>query len=231
MLVLRLLLAASIVALAASSAFASIHFSFDWGGALSKPIPGNNDFRQPLAAALGVSVDKTMVVQGDLRFKTSGVVEFYAHASESSFTNRFELLGPVQSGGNFTESSDIQPWQNPSEPFATIAVNANDRLSDLVQFATDGKGVSPDSQPGDDEFGFFLPKDPQAAAGITQVYFGYDDNGAGPDDDYDDLIVSAVFRPYPVSGIPQIPEPASMVAWILLTGVAASYFRVRQRRS
>jgi hypothetical protein len=220
MFVLRFLFACGVVAGAASSATASIHFRFDWEVGSSKPISGNNDFRMPLAAALGTLPEKIIVVNGDVRFSANGVVEFYAHASESSFNNRFELLGPVLTGGDFTESNDFRPWQDPTVPFATIAVNADDRLSELVQFATDGQGVAPDAQPGDDEFGILLPQNPGDAAAITQVYFAYDDNGAGPDDDYDDLIVSAVFRPLPVSGILQTPEPRSIAIWSVLAFVA-----------
>jgi hypothetical protein len=231
MRVLRCLFVSALLPLIfAPAGFASIHFRFDDDLVLSKPIPGNNDFRKQLASVLGVPSGKTMVVKGDAWFGADGVVEFYAHASESSFTNRFEFFGPVLTGGNFTESSDIRPWQNPTSPFAAIAVKANDRLSDLVQFATDGVGVAPDAQPGDDEFGIFLPKNADAAAAITQVYFGYDDNGAGPDDDYDDLIVSAIFRATPVGGTPQLPEPASIMAWAVLAGIAVSCGWIHRRQ-
>jgi hypothetical protein len=98
-------------------------------------------------------------------------------------------------------------------------------LSDALlnaRFTTTGIGGSnaPITHSG---FGIFAE---ETAGGSTitapysQLYFGYDDNGAGPDDNHDDLIVRAVFTPQS----PVVPEPISLFVWsgLLATAVLAT---------
>jgi hypothetical protein len=190
---------------------------------LEDPIPSNNDFASKLGA---LGLDR--IIQGNVQMTAPGTLSFYAHASESGFTNTF-LVG----GYSFTESSDI-PWNAAGILInaTPISVSAGMLLSDAAlnaRFTTTGNGGlnAPITHAG---FGIFAD---ETAGGstitgpYTQLYFGYDDNGAGPDDNHDDLIVRAVFTPL----AQVVPEPISLLVWSGLVATAVLATGRRQRDS
>lgn len=212
---------------------ASIHFRFEEDDVLLLSLPFGNDFRNQIAQRLGTTSSQTVIVKASATATARGTIDFYAHAQESAFNNRFEVLGQLRGGGGFSENTPFTAWSDSATPFATIYVNPGDRLDELVQFATDGKKVPPAAHLGDDEFGVFLPTTTaQPPASAMTFFFGYDDNGAGPDDDYDDLVIRGVFRPESVGGTLDVPEPASLAVWALLTAAigALSLRRSGSRR-
>jgi hypothetical protein len=227
----KILLLFVLSAVCSAPANASLQLSFGAGDVLASSVPASNDFRISLESALGVSAGGVMIVKSDVMATAKGTISFFAHASESGFINRFEILDQLIGGSSpFTETTDLNPWQNPALPFATISVDIGDALSSLVQFATNG-GVTPAfARPGDFGFGIFLKSSATTLDNHTTLYFGYDDLGAGPDKDFDDLIIRAVFTPSPQNNIEEVPEPASIAAWGLLAGCAIGALVIRRRR-
>jgi hypothetical protein len=189
---------------------------------LEDPIPSNNDFASQLGA---LGLDR--IIQGNVKITAPGTLSFYAHASESGFTNTFRV-GTY----SFTESPDI-PW-NPAGILINvtpISVSAGMLLSDAVlnaRFTTTGSGGlnAPITHAG---FGIFAEETPGGStitAPYSQLYFGYDDNGAGPDDNHDDLIVRAVFTPL----AQVVPEPISLFVWSGLLAAAVLVTGGRRQR-
>lgn len=184
---------------------------------LEDPIPGNNDFISFLGTG---GLGYQQIVMGDVGFTQAGTLTFYAHASESSFTNTFKINGLP----SFTELSDIA-WNSPITEIGTIAVTTLDTLFSLgAEFTTShaGNGGVNAKIKQDAGFGIFANKSGTATitGPYTTLYFGYDDNGATPDDDnHDDLIISAVFAPL-LGPPPGIPEPVSGVVWASLCGLS-----------
>jgi hypothetical protein len=69
-------------------------------------------------------------------------------------------------------------------------------------------------------FGIFFTSGRGNGFDESVLYFGYDDNGAGSDDNHDDMIVSARFTP--------VPEPATLAMWGI--GALGMMFAGRRRR-
>jgi hypothetical protein len=201
---------------------------------INNPIPANNNFASDIASALGTTVGTTMNVNSDITVFGDGTIQFFAVASESGYINTFDILGAASliSGGDYTEdgggpTQDI-PWDDSRPAFATISVNNGDLLSTLVRFSSSGGTTSSPGQTvgaGALGFGIFVSSGAGDPYSSNVLYFGYDDNGAGPDDNHDDLIVRAVFTP--------VPEPASLIVWGLLasSAVGLAVFRNRRRHN
>lgn len=75
--------------------------------------------------------------------------------------------------------------------------------------------ADPDWWNGQDFFEFFL---------------GFDDNGAGPDDNHDDMIVRVTFTPNPDQTNNPVPEATSLLTWGGLMAVAGLFFSRRRRK-
>ncbi len=103
----------------------------------------------------------------------------------------------------------------PGSTTLAMTFSANDPTS---LPATSGDGTTE----GDHGFAVFLPNALNSGdlyTGSNVLYFGYDDNGAGPDDNHDDMIIRATVLP--------VPEPASWA--LMVAGVAAVGLSMRRR--
>jgi hypothetical protein len=159
----------------------------------------------------------------------AGTLTFYAHASESGFTNTFSM-GLSPNNVTKTETSDINPWVDSPISFGSIFVPAATTFSALnaIFTTTDSGGINaPMMHQG---FGIFAKTGWTDGTLTNQLYFGYDDNGAGPDDNHDDLIIRVDFVPATTGGPPPgVPEPISALVWgaLAFVGMLVSGNRLR----
>lgn len=163
-----------------------------------------NDFNSALMA---LSFDS--IVAGTITATTAGTVTFYYHASESGWNNEFLANGGVGANSvSFTESAN-KSWDPIGIQIGSISISAGELL-DLAFVSNNGPlhGI------GSAEFGifsnlaigsFFSDADDPLGG---RMYFGHDDDGAGPDDNHDDIIVSARFT--------AVPEANSLFVWSIL---------------
>ena len=171
------------------------------------------------------------VVTGDVKVLAAGTLSFFAHASESGFTNTFHIFDT--SSNEYTYEEHELGW-NAGVPIASFGVPANALLSQLLaSFTTSGipptsNGKNAKINDANEGFGIFV--DINGNYDPTHLYFGYDDNGAGPDDNHDDLIVSVVWSG-PLGGTPgTVPEPVSFVVWGMLAAAAIVVPGISRRR-
>jgi hypothetical protein len=194
-----------------------------------------NDFANTLTAS---PLNLVKVVVGNVMVSGPGTLYFYAHGSESGFTNTFSV-GPL----TYTESSDINPWNPDGIPITSldtlttsIFVSGPTLLSAIgldARFTTTGTPPSgKNAKITEGGFGIFAKYESGSIVtdGYSELYFGYDDNGADRDDNHDDLIVRVLFVPSSVDGSLETPEPVSAVVWGLLAAAAMVVPGVARRR-
>ncbi|QEG36017.1 hypothetical protein [Bythopirellula goksoeyrii] len=192
------------------------------GGAGATAVPGGNDFMADLAA-LTPSLDMIFNSGADIKVNGAGTVYFYYHGAESGYTNEFVTGGTwtaatfTLAGGTSLETEADESWSFPGSAIGSIAVSDGDLFSSLgigFRVKTAGSGTPKDALAGTAGFGVFY-NDGLGSAGdgtYSQVFYGFDDNGASVDDNHDDMMVSAVFVP--------VPEPLSVAVW---SGLAVAF--------
>ena len=180
------------------------------GGSNQTTIPGNNNYQGNLKG-LGL----TDYVQGGLQATASGTVIFYYHGQESGWDNSFLANGSTL----VTETSGgTSPWNAAGTVIGSISVTSGQALN----LAFDSSGGAFHSI-GTPEFGIFGSGNLAGGsfsifANDGRIYFGHDDDGAGPDDNHDDIIISARF----------VPEPASLMTWSVMA-IGCVGFRRRRK--
>jgi PEP-CTERM motif len=216
----KLLLAATALALASPvAAFAAPTINVVGGvPALNIGVPGFNNFKTELGAAgfTKYTTNANLVLTGMAK------ITYYYMGSESGFKNTFSAGGAV----TYTENS--RGYENffgapfsASGPILIGSKNyAGGSLAGLLSFSSSDAGAAAGGL-ASDAFGIFL-KGTQTT-GYTTLYFGYDDELRGPDDNHDDYIVKAVITALPV------PEPGTWA--MLLSGFAIVGSLLRRRRS
>ena len=181
----------------------------------SVPNSGNN-FNSALT---GLGFDS--ILSGSILATTAGSVEFFYHGSESGWDNQFLATGGVSGSVDFTETGNYG-WDAAGVSLGTIFVAAGEAI-DMSFDSNNGPlhGI------GTAEFGIFAD-----LAGMTffgtdgRAYFGHDDNGAGVDDNHDDIVISARFSQ---GGGHITPEPGSVLIWGALGLVGMVSTRRRNR--
>ena len=158
----------------------------------------------------------------ELIVSSAGTFTFYALGSESGFTNSFNVDG----SGLFTESNEGWPGSLTANEIGTYDVLAPTTLSgNVFNFTSSGHGNTHGI--GTDEFGIYFQGggglDP-ILTGHLGIIFAYDDNGAGPDDNHDDLMIYALFTPSTV-----VPEPATWMMMILGFGLVGTQLQRRKQ--
>ena len=202
MYVKKFLLAASaaVAALTVAPAANAAQFVVMTGDPLSL-VPSNNDFKSQLAG-LGLTNE---ITSADLVLNGAAWVQFTFLGSESYYSESFFVNGNQV----FTENTNFTNW-NTGGTSAPIA------LTDfLTAIFTSNTGVP--ATPG--SIGLAVFADANGTYNTQDIYFGYDDGGAGPDRDYDDMIVEATILP--------IPEPATWA--LMIAGIAAVGVSMRRR--
>jgi hypothetical protein len=177
--------------------------------------PGDNKYKDDLEN-LGYD---GLVIGGDeqtLTVDADASLAFEFHAIEADYTNGFEIGGTEA----LSKSTDDTAWMNPGDQFATRTVDAGDPLD--WGFTSD-QGT--DADLGSRGFGIFtqgttgLPDDGDVPLG-QEVFLGFDDAGAGFDDNHDDLVVSVEEVPIPGT-LALIAAGVTLVATSVRVGTGA----------
>jgi len=178
-----------------------------------------NNFRSNLAA-LGVN---QYTLGGSLTADADGSVAYYYYGKEAGYQNIFTATG---TGGSVSKDSGYSPtWQNNFG--APVLIGSVDVLSGILNF-----GFCSNSSPGhsvgcvtnlqNDWYNLgSLQSIAYSVAGNVAWIF-WDDSGAGPDDNHDDMMIKAVFTPR------SVPEPATLGLFGL--GLLGVWAGARRRR-
>jgi len=166
-----------------------------------------NDFNTSLT-----SLGFDSILSGQIKATSAGTVTFYYHASESGWNNQFLANGSVL----HTETGNT-PWDTAGLLIGSIAVSAGE----VLNLAFDSNN-GPLHSIGTAEFGIFANLAGGTFLSNGRAYFGHDDNGAGPDDNHDDIVISASFTN---GGGAIVPEPGTAMVWGLLSLTGLIYIR------
>jgi hypothetical protein len=167
-------------------------------GGTTIAMPGNNDFGANLIAA-GATFG--LIYGGTLNATGPGTVTYTYMAAESGFTNTFN----VYTQGSYALIDLEYTATEANEAWAANAlIGSQSVVAGALSVEFTGGTLAQNGATG---FGVYLTSNPNL------VFLGYDDSGAGPDSDYDDMIIKVEFAPSPV------PVPAAIP--LFLSGLAA----------
>lgn len=245
-----------LVLFGASPAMASLQITL---GNNPMSIPDVNNFKDALRDYYDPSspfdINRLFNGGADVNVTAAGRLEFYYHGSESGFSNDFVVggtqVGSTLVGGTslYTENIGGTPsgttqidFQYPdglpigyidiTVPTTFSALGIGFRVSDTN--GTGGTGPV-DALAGTPGFGVFFNRAAYNANNFMdfdELFLGFDDNGAGPDDNHDDMIVRVKFIPEPpLVVIEDAPEAASAAMWMGLIGLAGLVARRAARRA
>jgi hypothetical protein len=186
--------------------------------------PGDNKYKNDLEN-LGYD---GLVIGGDaqtLQVDADAKLTFEFHAIEARYTNGFEI-GRTEV---LSKTADDTAWMNPGDQFTTRTVDAGSPLD--WGFTSDSGNDADLGGPG---FGIFtqgtagLPDDGDVPLG-QEVFLGFDDAGAGLDDNHDDLVVSVKEVPIPGT-LALIAAGVTLVATSVRVGTGAGPASAQTRR-
>lgn len=216
-----LLGAACTCAISLSTAMpAGASFVVSGGSDQRLPITGN-DFNADLTA-LGFD---TMTSGGQLRVSQDGFIDFYYIGAESGFNNSFTAQGDALSGNNkgfLTEHNEAFNFSGYAG--FTIAVSANDILN-FSFTSDDATALTPVNNFNNTNLqGLGIYYDSNQSGSLQQVVLGYDDQTINDDNDFEDMLVRADFRPDSV-----VPLPAAV--WLFGGGLLGLVGMARRKKT
>ena len=148
-------------------------------------------------------------------------ITYYFMGSESGFRDTFKA-GSL----SYTETSSFENHFAAPILIGTQTFAAGGSLAGILNFSATNGPVAPagaSATVGQDGFGVFLKAGQTTGTGVTEFFFGYDDQTGRADDNHDDFIVRAVVTAVPV------PEPGTWA--MLVAGFAIVGSLLRRRRS
>ena len=178
-------------------------------------IVGINEFR-PKLGALGVT---NYTLGASLGVDSSGSISYYYYGKEAGYQNLF-LTGNYLFSTGFTPTTQNY-FNNP------IKIGSLEVGSGLLDFAFCAfsspialQGCSTNGQ--NDDLGWNSYQSIAYSVLGNTAWLFWDDSGAGPDDNHDDMLIKAVFTPR------SVPEPATLGLFGL--GMLGAWFATRRRK-
>lgn len=181
----------------------------------------SNDFKDTLAQpALNIT---TYTLSGSLGVNEAGYVSYYYYGKEAGYRNEFIAGGLAAYSSGFTPSS--QSYFNDPKYIGTVEVGTG--LLDFRFCADNGGGSgSAGCVTNLENDSLQMLSFQSIAMNVTDgtAWLFWDDSGAGPDDNHDDMLIKAVFTPRAL-----VPEPATLA--LLSLGLLGVGFGMRRKHS
>ena len=179
----------------------------------TSPIPSSNDFQATLN---GLGLTGYTATGASLVLDANSIITFELLGTESGFDDHFATISAPNL--SYTEHTSFQNDFGSPISIGSAFFGAGS-LTSLLNFSAVGGLPATVGQAG---FGIFLPRGATNGQSVSTFYFGYDDQAANPDRDYDDMIIRATVRS-------AVPEPATWAMMILGFGFAGMALRRRTR--
>jgi hypothetical protein len=181
------------------------------------PVASNNEFAGPLAG-LGVT---SYVLGTTLGTDSAGSVSFYYYGKEAGYSNQFQAAGGISHTTGFAPS--YQNYFSAPIALGSVGVGAGANLLDFqfcaFTWSTTSGGCVTNLQ--NDALQYSSRQSIAMSLVGDSAWLFWDDSGAGPDDNHDDMVIRAVFTPT------QVPEPQTL--GLLGAGLLGVWFSMRRR--
>lgn len=211
----------------------SAHSAFVLQGGVTQSLSSvGNHFDDEI---LSQGIDQ-MNAGAQLRVSQDGYIDFYYIGALSGYTNSFTARDSAAFGtaeGLLTEHNESFNFTGYAD--FSIAVSANEAV-DFSFTSDNGSALTPvDNFSGTNLQGLGILFADSQSGSLQQVLLGYDDQIFNDDDDFDDMLIRAEFRPGP--GLPEpgdvtaVPLPAAVWLFAGGLGVLVGSVRVSARRT
>ncbi len=188
---------------------------------LIDPIVASNNFKAKLATPAYNITSYTLGIS--LGVDTSGTVEFYYYGKEAGYKNDFKVAGLATYTTDFLPN--YQDYFSAPKWIGSIDVNAGILDFKFCSYNESNVKVGCVSNAQNDALSFSSFQSIAFNISSNTTWIFWDDSGAGPDDNHDDMLVKAVFRP---RANQSVPEPATLGLFglgLLALGVARRSLR------
>lgn len=177
-------------------------------------IVDNNDFKSPDLSGLGILDYRLGASLGVTDF---GSVTFYYYGKEAGYSNEFQFGSQSFSTG--ATPTEQNYFAAPID-IGTMSVGPSGAL-DIGFCAYSGSWLAGCvSNADNDGLALFSPQSIAMHIDGNTAWLFWDDSGAGPDDNHDDMLIKAVFN--------NVPEPATLGLFGL--GLLGVGFTARRKR-
>ena len=198
---LKITVAAALLGCAAAAQAGFVPVSNVGTGLDTIGIVSANNFRSQLAGQ-GVT---QYTLGGSLTADAAGSVAFYYYGKEAGYQNIFTATG---TSGSVSRDSGFSPTYT-NNFAAPVLIGSIDVLSGILDFgfcsnSAPGKSVGCVSNQQNDWFNLGSVQSIAFSVAGNVAWIFWDDSGAGPDDNHDDMLIKAVFTPR------SVPEPATL---------------------
>ena len=161
-------------------------------------VMNSNDFKGTFAG-LGVT---TYTLGASLGLDTAGTVTYYYYGKEAGYSNTF-TSGALSYSTGYTPTT--QNYFGAPIQIGTRAVGPGILDFNFCSFSSGTTGVGCVSNAQNDALSLGSLQSIAMSIGSNVSWLFWDDSGAGPDDNHDDMLIKAVFTP-----ATSVPEPGTL---------------------